>query len=128
MPIFILVEKEVHLVWIKSTLIISFPARTINKTSLNNLSKKLASGTFSMKLASFLPSTSLLTIYRSLIESRLRYCDVVRDSSSNSLKDKVQWQQDRAIHFVTEQCFKDNTEQASFCIFYTDPRDNRLYA
>ena len=35
---------------------------------INNLGKKLASATYTMKLASFLPSSSLLTIYRSLFE------------------------------------------------------------
>ena len=35
MPIFILVGKVVLLVCIKSGLIMSFPARTINKTPLN---------------------------------------------------------------------------------------------
>ena len=79
---------------------------------INNLGKKLASATYSMKLASFLPSTSLLTIYRSLFESRLRYGDVVLGRCNNSLSDKLQWQQDRAIYIVTEQHFKDNTEQA----------------
>ena len=44
---------------------------------INNLGKKLASATYTMKLASFLPFSSLLTICRSLFESRLRYCDVV---------------------------------------------------
>ena len=65
-----------------------------------------------MKLASFLPSSSLLTIYRSLFESRLRYCDVVWGSCNNNLKEKLQRQQDRAIHIVTKQRFKNNTEQA----------------
>ena len=34
MPNFILVGKEVLLVWIKSALIMSFPARTVNNTPL----------------------------------------------------------------------------------------------
>ena len=38
MPIFILVEKVVLLVCTKSVLIMSFPARTINKTPLNKTS------------------------------------------------------------------------------------------
>ena len=79
---------------------------------VSNLGKKLASATYSMKLASFLPSSSLLTIYRSLFESRLRYCDVVWGSCNNNLKEKLQRQQDRAIHIVTKQRFKNNTEQA----------------
>ena len=57
---------------------------------VSNLGKKLASATYSMKLASFLPSSSLLTIYRSLFESRLRYCDVVWGSCNNNLKEKLQ--------------------------------------
>ena len=65
-----------------------------------------------MKLASFLPSSSLLTIYRSLFESRLRYCDVVWGSCNDSLIEKLQRQQDRAIHIVTKQRFENNTEQA----------------
>ena len=79
---------------------------------VSNLGKKLASTTYSMKLASFLPSSSLLTIYRSLFESRLRYCDVVWGSCNNNLKEKLQRQQDRAIHIVTKQRLKNNTEQA----------------
>ena len=57
---------------------------------VSNLGKKLASATYSMKLASFLPSSSLLTIYRSLFESRLRYCDVVWGSCNTNLKEKLQ--------------------------------------
>ena len=73
---------------------------------VSNLGKKLASATYSMKLASFLPSSSLLTIYRSLFESRLRYCDVVWGSCNTNLKEKLQRQQDRAIHIVTKQRLK----------------------
>ena len=40
MPIFISVGKVVLLVCIKSALIMSFPARTINKTPLNFLRQK----------------------------------------------------------------------------------------
>ena len=40
MPIFILVGKLVLLVCIKSALIMSLPARTINKTPLNRLHRK----------------------------------------------------------------------------------------
>ena len=35
MPIFILIGKEILLVWTKSALIMSFPARTINVTPHN---------------------------------------------------------------------------------------------
>ena len=44
---------------------------------LTNFVKKLSSALFSMRQVKFLPKSSLLTIYRSLVESRLRYCNVV---------------------------------------------------
>ena len=52
---------------------------------VDKLCKKLCSVLFSMRKVKFLPKSSLLTIYRSLVESRLRYCDVVWGNCGTSL-------------------------------------------
>ena len=42
--------------------------------NIEKLYKKLSSALFSVKQIKFLNTSSLVTTYRSLVESRLRYC------------------------------------------------------
>ena len=44
--------------------------------------------------------SSLLTIYRSLVESRLRYCNVVWGNCGTSLINKLQQLQNRAVELI----------------------------
>ena len=44
---------------------------------IEKLYKKFSSSLFSIKQVKFLPKSSLVTTYRSLAASRLRYCNVV---------------------------------------------------
>ena len=62
--------------------------------------KKLSSALFSMRQVKFLPKSSLLTIYRSLVESRLRYCNVVWGNCGTSLINKLQHLQNRAVELA----------------------------
>ena len=53
-----------------------------------------------MRQVKFLPKSSPLTIYRSLVESRLRYCNVVWDNCDTSLINKQQHLQNRAVQLI----------------------------
>ena len=53
---------------------------------IDKLRKKLSSAIYSIKLAKFLPRDSLLTLYHSLVESRLRYCCAVWGNCGDTLK------------------------------------------
>ena len=64
---------------------------------VDKLCKKLSSALFSMKQVKFLPIASRLTLYRSLVETRLRYCNVVWGNCGTTLINKLQHLQNRAI-------------------------------
>ena len=65
--------------------------------------KKLSSTLFSIKQAKFLPKSSLVTTYRSLVESRLRYCNVVWGNCGSPLIKKLQRLQNRAIQLISKE-------------------------
>ena len=56
---------------------------------VDKLCKKLSSALFSMKQVKFLPIASRLTLYRSLVETRLRYCNVVWGNCGTTLINKL---------------------------------------
>ena len=68
---------------------------------IDKLCKKLSSAIYSIKLAKFLPRDSLLTLYHSLVESRLRYCCAVWGNCGDTLKTKLQKLQNRAVRIVS---------------------------
>ena len=53
-----------------------------------------------MRQIKFLPKSSLLTLYKSLVESRLRYCDVVWGNYGTSLINKLQHLQNCAVELI----------------------------
>ena len=53
------------------------------------------------KNVNFLPRKTLITLYQSLVESRLRYCNTVWDNCGLTLKNKLQSLQNRAARVVT---------------------------
>ena len=53
------------------------------------------------KNVNFLPRNTLITLYQSLAESRLRYCNTVWGNCGLTLKNKLQWLQNRAARVVT---------------------------
>ena len=66
------------------------------------LSTKNASAISAIKQANSLPKKSLITLYQSLVESRLKYCNTVWGNCGEILKDKLQILQNRAARVVTE--------------------------
>ena len=67
---------------------------------VDKLCKNLSSALFSMRQVKFLSKSSLLTIYRSLVESRLRYCNAVWSNCGTSLINKLQHLQNRAVELI----------------------------
>ena len=67
---------------------------------VDKLCKKLSSALFSMRQVKLLPKSSLLTIYKSLVESRLRYCNVAWGSCGTSLINKIQHLQNHAVELI----------------------------
>ena len=53
-----------------------------------------------MRQVKFLPKTSLLTLYRSLVEPSLRYCNVVWGNCGTSVINKLQHLQNRAVELI----------------------------
>ena len=66
------------------------------------LSTKIASAISAIKRANFLPKKSLITLYQSLVEPRLRYCNTVWGNCGEALIDKLQKLQNRAARVVTK--------------------------
>ena len=64
------------------------------------LSKKISSAIAAIKNVNFLPQETLVTLYYSLVESRLRYCNTVWGNCGN-LKRKLQTLQNRSARVIT---------------------------
>ena len=54
-----------------------------------------------MRHVNYLPQNTLITLYHSLVESRLRYCSTVWDNCNNSLKANLKRIQNRAARIIT---------------------------
>ena len=54
-----------------------------------------------IKNVNFLPRKTLVTLYQSIVESRLRYCNTVWDNCGLTLKNKLQTLQNKAARVVT---------------------------
>ena len=65
------------------------------------LIKKISSAVAAIKNVNFLPRKTLVTLYQSLVESRLRYCNTVWGNCGLTLKNKLQTLQNRASRVVT---------------------------
>ena len=59
----------------------------------------------SVKNVNFLPQETLVTLYYSLVESRLRYCNTVWGNCGNLLKRKLQTLQNRAAWVITRTTY-----------------------
>ena len=51
---------------------------------------------------SYLPTSALVNIYHSLVESKLRYCNTVWGNCNLSLKNKLQILQNRAVRVISK--------------------------
>ena len=69
------------------------------------LSKKISSAIAAIKNVNFLPQETLVTLYYSLVESRLRYCNTVWGNCGNLLKRKLQTLQNRAARVITRTTY-----------------------
>ena len=66
------------------------------------LCKKLNSAISSIKIVSYIPTSALVNIYHSLVESKLRYCNAVWENCNLSLKNKLQILQSRAVRVISK--------------------------
>ena len=82
---------------------------------IEKLCKKLSSALFSIKQIKFLPESSLVTTYRSPVESRLHHCDVVWGNCGSPLIEKLQRLQNRAIQLISKE-----SESADLKKLFTD--------
>ena len=69
------------------------------------LSKKISSAIAAINNVNFLPHETLVTLYYSLVESRLRYCNTVWGNCGNLLKRKLQTLQNRAARVITRTTY-----------------------
>ena len=66
------------------------------------LVKTISSAVAAIKNVNFLPRKTLVTLYQSLVESRLRYCNTVWGNCGLTLKNKLQTLQNRAARVFTQ--------------------------
>ena len=64
------------------------------------LNKKISSAVAAIKNVNFLLLKTLVTLYQSLVESRLRYCNTIWGNCGLTLKNKLQTLQNRAARVV----------------------------
>ena len=82
---------------------------------IEKLHKKLSSALFSTKQVKFLQTSSLVTTYRSLVESRLLYCNVVWGNCGSSFIEKLQCIQNRVTQLISKE-----SESADLNKLFTD--------
>ena len=71
-------------------------------THIASVSKKMSSGLSIMrKIKPFVPISSLLTIYQSVVEPYFDYCGTVWNGIGDNLADKLQKLQNRAARVIT---------------------------
>ena len=58
-------------------------------------------------MRSILPHELLTTLYMTLVEPHFRYCDIVWGQRNETLKDKLQTQQNRAARVICNRRFED---------------------
>ena len=63
---------------------------------IKSLCKKISSAVTAIRHVNYLPQNTLITLYYSLVESRLHYCSTVWGNCNNSLKANLQRIQNRA--------------------------------
>ena len=68
---------------------------------IKSLCKKISSAVTAIRHVNYLPQNTLITLYHSLVESRLRYCSTVWGNCNNSLKANLQRIQNRAARIIT---------------------------
>ena len=74
---------------------------------INHISMKIKRSIGVLKRTrSYLPRASLITLYRTLIETHLRYCSVIWGQCGETLKDKLQALQNRALRTIAGQKFE----------------------
>ena len=59
------------------------------------------------KTSKFLDKNSLLMLYRTLVETHLRYCNVVKGKCNETLKDRLQILQNKAARVITKVKYED---------------------
>ena len=73
------------------------------KKPINNLCTKITSAVFYLNRVKCVPQNSLRTVYKSLIESRIKYCASVWGNCGETLKHIVQRLQERALRLSTDR-------------------------
>ena len=58
-------------------------------------------------MRSIVPHESLTALYVTLVEPHIRYCDIVWGQCNETLKDKLQTQQNRAARVICNRRFED---------------------
>ena len=91
---------------------------------ISSLKRKISSALMALRHVAFLPEKSKITLYHSLIKSRLRYCNTVWGNCSSDLKNQLQRLQDRTARIIT----KGNDTDNFFCTAWLFKRSaaNRL--
>ena len=73
----------------------------------DTISMKIKPGTGVLKRTwNYLPKSSLITLYRTLIETHLRYCKLIWGQCGETIKDKLQALQNRASRTIAGQKFE----------------------
>ena len=94
-------SKEIEEVEVKSYLGITVDNRLKWDEHIHIMCKKISSAIAALRQVRFLPREALLSIYRALIESRIRYCCTIWGNCNAKLKNRVQKLQNRAARIIT---------------------------
>ena len=69
------------------------------------------------KTSQYLDKNSLLVLYRTLVETHFRYCNVIWGQCNETLLDKLQLLQNRAARFITKVKYEDADHLKLICQF-----------
>ena len=89
--------------------------RLIFDINIEEICKKICSGIGALRrIKPFVPQTSLVTLYKSLIQPYFDYCSPLWDTCDKILKDKLQILQNRAARVITGARYDDRIRSCDF--------------
>ena len=94
---------------------------------IDKLCKKMASaiGTITKRVKPFVPQSTLLNIYNSLVQSHFDYCSLVWGNCGKTLSNKLQKLQNRAARVVTSSNYDVDVDSLFHKLSWKDLKSQR---
>ena len=111
-PLITLSEKPIKRIHQNDYIGLVIDEKLSREEYIKSLCKKISSAVTAIRHVNYLPQNTVITLYHSLVESRLRYCSTVWNNCNNSLKANLQRIQNRAAQIITRTKYRSVDSEA----------------